>query len=65
MAQHDFKIGDVVRLKSGSPSMVVNFLQSATSLKVMWFANDAMHESWASPAVLDRCAGGGGGSRRA
>lgn len=36
----DFKVGDVVELKSGGPNMTTNEAQSAGGFMCQWFNND-------------------------
>ena len=61
MANHAFKIGDVVRLKSGGPSMTVDELTvHATNgepmVSVVWFEGSEQRHGSFLEAVLDRYA---------
>jgi uncharacterized protein YodC (DUF2158 family) len=58
MANRTFKIGDVVRLKSGGPSMTVDELTThgingEPMVSVVWFEGSEQHHGNFLEAVLD------------
>ena len=57
----DVKIGDVVKLKSGGPSMTVTGIYHHGSGVVMnceWFVNDEDHSAYFPPDALDEAESG-------
>jgi uncharacterized protein YodC (DUF2158 family) len=49
----NFKIGDVVKLKSGGPSMTVSSLESNGELWCVWFANNESKGTGFKPDMLE------------
>lgn len=50
----EFSIGDVVRLKSGSPPLTVDAVRADDSVRVVWFASAAQQFGVFPPECLER-----------
>jgi uncharacterized protein YodC (DUF2158 family) len=50
---HTFKIGDVVRLKSGGPKMVVHSLESSGMVWCQWFVDNKPAADSFKPETLE------------
>ena len=49
----EFKVGDVVRLKSGGPSMTVKDAESSPgTVECVWFAGELIQSAYFVPDVL-------------
>jgi len=54
MEQTKFKIGDIVRLKSGGPDMTVKGIGDSIPVQVQcqWFAGKKLEAGWFPPSSL-------------
>lgn len=51
---NEFKPGDLVRFRSGSPKLTVHSEDAATgSVIVQWFHDNAIHTATVKPCVLE------------
>lgn len=50
----NFKPGDVVRLKSGSPSMTVSEIGTGDYCEVCWFEQDTLHRQVLALAIIEK-----------
>ena len=48
----EFKVGDIVRLKSGGPKMTVEILLGDGELKCQWFDGSELQEARFDPDVV-------------
>jgi uncharacterized protein YodC (DUF2158 family) len=48
-----FKVGDVVRLKSGGPDMTVFKLNATNTVECMWFLNSKPESYWFITETLE------------
>ena len=48
----EFKVGDIVQLKSGGPKMTIDIVLGDGELKCQWFAGDELQEARFDPAVI-------------
>ena len=64
MAQHDLKPGDLVKLKSGGPVMVLAMAPGAygSPLRCYWFTGNTPHDASFPPEALERAGKGSGTS---
>jgi len=54
MSDHDFKVGDVVRLKVGGPGrMLVQTLLSGGAIECMWMDGNKKYEESFKPELLE------------
>lgn len=56
----DFKIGDVVRLKSGGPKMTVDSLKGKDTVQCRWFEDKQVRSAEFSSESLKKVEGDGG-----
>jgi uncharacterized protein YodC (DUF2158 family) len=49
-----FKVGDIVRLKSGGPEMTVKDTDSAGEYECQWFAGKKLESGWFPGESLDK-----------
>jgi uncharacterized protein YodC (DUF2158 family) len=53
----EFKKGDIVRLKSGGPSMTVERISDSSMVenpvKCQWFAGHKLQEGWFAPESIE------------
>ena len=54
MSAENFKLGDVVQLKSGGPSMTVTYVGSENTLYCKWFEGSKVHEGEFPSSALKR-----------
>ncbi len=47
----EFEVGDVVRLKSGSPSMTIESID-AEGINCAWFVNDEVHYNYFNKEMI-------------
>lgn len=52
MSENNYDTGDLVRLKSGGPTMTVAQQSDVSGVKCQWFAGKKMESGWFPPESL-------------
>jgi uncharacterized protein YodC (DUF2158 family) len=57
MADTSFKVGDLVRLKSGGPTMTVDDTDKFGDIECVWFAGKKLERDRFAPGTLELASG--------